>query len=146
VSDLLTKTSGLNPSSVGRTADKGMFSPESLGQPTEQIKNGGFSKALEEKLKAGLSDQQVAKTTGVKFSNHAIERMQARGIRFSQEQLDNISSAVTKAAQKGAKETLVLTDENALIVSIKNNTVVTVMDKAMLKDNVFTNIDSTVVL
>lgn len=57
-----------------------------------------------------------------------------------------IESAVQKAAGKGAKDTLLLADNSALIVNVKNNTVVTVMDKNNLKDNVFTNIDSTIVL
>ena len=41
------------------------------------------------------------------------------------------------------------TDESLRLVStsvIKNKTVVTVMDKAALKENVFTNIDSTIVM
>lgn len=82
----------------------------------------------------------------LKFSNHAIDRMQARGIRFSPDEMTKIEGAVNKAAAKGAKETLLLTDSSALIVSVKDNTVVTVMDKAALKENVFTNIDSTVVI
>ena len=82
----------------------------------------------------------------LKFSNHAIDRMQSRGIRFSPEEMAKIEGAVNKAASKGAKDTLLLTDNSALIVSVKDNTVVTVMDKAALKDNVFTNIDSTVVI
>lgn len=84
--------------------------------------------------------------SSLKFSNHAVDRMRSRGISFDQEVMSKIENAVSKAAQKGAKETLLLTDESALIVSVKNNTVVTVMDKASLKDNVFTNIDSTVVI
>jgi flagellar operon protein len=82
----------------------------------------------------------------IRFSNHAIERMQSRGIVFSPECLGKIESAVERAAGKGAKETLILTDDSAMIVSVKNNTVVTVMDRNSLKDNVFTNIDSTVVI
>jgi flagellar operon protein len=82
----------------------------------------------------------------LKFSNHAIDRMQARGIRFSPDELTKIESAVNKAQAKGAKDTLLLTDSSALIVSVKDKTVVTVMDKAQLKDNVFTNIDSTVMI
>ena len=82
----------------------------------------------------------------LKFSNHAVERMQLRGIRFSPDQMAKIESAVGKAAAKGAKNTLLLTDEAAMIVSMKDKTVVTVMDKANLKENVFTNIDSTVMI
>ncbi len=82
----------------------------------------------------------------LKFSNHAIDRMHSRGISFSPDQMAKIQSAVDKAASKGAKDTLLLTDDSALIVSIKDKTVVTVMDKAALKENVFTKIDSTVVI
>lgn len=84
--------------------------------------------------------------SGIKFSNHAIERMQSRGISYNPERLQKLDEAVQKAAAKGSKDTLVLMDDSALIVSVKNNTVVTVMDKNNLKENVFTNIDSTVVL
>lgn len=84
--------------------------------------------------------------SSIKFSNHAVERMQTRGISYSPERLQKLDEAVKKAAAKGSKDTLVLMDDSALIVSVKNNTVVTVMDKSNLKENVFTNIDSTVVL
>lgn len=84
--------------------------------------------------------------SNIKFSNHAIERMQSRGITYSPGDLDKLSQAVSKAAAKGSKDTLILMDQSALIVSIKNNTVVTVMDKNALKENVFTNIDSTIVM
>jgi flagellar operon protein len=82
----------------------------------------------------------------VKFSGHAIDRMQSRGIRFSQEDLGKLSEAVDKAAAKGSKDSLILMNDSALIVSVKNKTVVTVMDKNALKENVFTNIDSTIVM
>lgn len=82
----------------------------------------------------------------LKFSNHAVDRMQSRGIRFSPEEMGRIEGAVAKAEAKGAKNTLLLNDNSALIVSVKDKTVVTVMDKAQLKDNVFTNIDSTVMI
>ncbi len=83
---------------------------------------------------------------GVKFSNHAIERMSTRGIRYSPEDLNKLNDAVSRAAAKGSKDSLVLMNDSALIVSVKNKTVVTVMDKTALKENVFTNIDSTVVI
>lgn len=82
----------------------------------------------------------------LKFSNHAIERMRSRGISFKPETMRDIEAAVKKAAAKGSRDTLVLAGDAALIVSVKNNTVVTVMDRAAMKENVFTNIDSTVVI
>ncbi len=97
---------------------------------------------------AGLTAKPVAAAElgNIKFSNHAIERMQSRGISYSPDDLSKLSQAVSKAAAKGSKDTLILMDQSALIVSVKNNTVVTVMDKSALKENVFTNIDSTIVM
>ena len=88
----------------------------------------------------------VGQASALKFSNHAVERMQSRGIRFSPEDMSKIESAIGKAQAKGAQNTLLLTGDAAMIVSIKDKTVVTVMDKANLKENVFTNIDSTVMV
>jgi flagellar operon protein len=82
----------------------------------------------------------------VKFSNHAIDRMTARGISFNAEDMQKINKAVDKAAAKGSKDSLLLMNDTALIVSVKNKTIVTVMDKNALKENVFTNIDSTIVM
>jgi flagellar operon protein len=92
-----------------------------------------------------LATQKV-ETGTLKFSNHAIERMQSRGISYSPQDMTRLGEAVQKAAAKGSKDTLVLMGDSALIVSVKNNTVVTVMDKNALKENVFTNIDSTIVM
>ncbi len=82
----------------------------------------------------------------VKFSNHAVERMQTRGISFNKTDMERLNDAVNRAASKGSKDTLVLMNDSALIVSVKNKTVVTVMDQNALKENVFTNIDSTIVM
>lgn len=89
---------------------------------------------------------QAAVKEGIKFSNHAVDRMRTRGITFSPEDISRLSEAVGKAAAKGSKDSLILMNDSALIVSVKNNTVVTVMDKNALKENVFTNIDSTIVM
>lgn len=89
---------------------------------------------------AGLVDK------GIKFSNHAIERMQSRGIAFKADDMAKLNEAVDRAANKGSRDSLILMNDSALIVSVKNRTVVTVMDQAALKENVFTNIDSTIVM
>lgn len=104
----------------------GLTKPQNIGTVNPQ----GFLKPME----------------GVKFSNHAIERMRSRGISYTPEDITKLSDAISRAAAKGSKDSLVLMNDSALIVSVKNNTVVTVMDKNALKENVFTNIDSTVVI
>lgn len=112
-----------------------------------------FQDTLESVTGAGAQPTEAAKPAslgkigeGVKFSNHAIERMQSRGIFYSQDDLAKLDDAISRAAAKGSKDSLVLMNDSALIVSVKNNTVVTVMDKNALRENVFTNIDSTVVV
>jgi flagellar operon protein len=97
----------------------------------------------------GLTNPAQLKTNPIeslKFSNHAVERMQSRGIRFTPEDMTRLNDAVSRAAAKGSKDSLILMKDSALIVSVKNKTVVTVMDKTALKENVFTNIDSTIVM
>ena len=124
-----------------------------LGQPQGGTNESGSFKETLEGLIANTPTPEVAKPQakseavgGLKFSNHAIERMQSRGITYDPTRLAKLDEAVKKAAAKGSKDTLVLMDDSAAIVSVKNNTVVTVMDRNNMKENVFTNIDSTIVI
>lgn len=96
---------------------------------------GSFDQLLNKQI-----DQQ-----GVKFSKHAVDRMNNRGIQFSPNQMQRIEQAVSQVGAKGGNDSLVMIDDTALVVSVKNETVVTVVDKAQLKNNVFTNIDSAVI-
>ena len=83
----------------------------------------------------------------LKFSNHASKRLEQRGIEFSTEQMVSLNQAIDKAAAKGSKDSLILMKNNvALIVNVPNRTVVTAMDGNSMKDNVFTQIDSAVIL
>jgi len=81
----------------------------------------------------------------VKFSKHAQERLDNRNIQLGQEDITHLERAVSKAEEKGSKESLVLMRDLAFIVSVPNRTVVTAMAGDQLKDNVFTNIDSAVI-
>ncbi|AIQ42074.1 TIGR02530 family flagellar biosynthesis protein [Paenibacillus sp. FSL R5-0912] len=92
------------------------------------------------------SFESVLQKNMLKFSNHAAKRLEQRGIELGSRQLDQISSAVDKAAAKGSKESLILMKDMALIVSVANRTVVTAMDGNSMKDNVFTQIDSAVII
>ena len=82
---------------------------------------------------------------GVRFSKHAMQRMEHRGIKVSVKDLGRLNQAVRLAVEKGSKDSLVLLDSTALVVSVKDNTVVTVADKEQLCGNIFTNIDSAVI-
>ena len=81
----------------------------------------------------------------LKLSAHAKTRLQSRDLQLDSAAWDRVMDGVDKAASKGARETLVLVDDVALVVSVTNRTVITAVDKDRLKDNVFTNIDSAVI-
>ncbi|WP_019910410.1 TIGR02530 family flagellar biosynthesis protein [Paenibacillus sp. HW567] len=93
-----------------------------------------------------VSFESLLQKNMLKISNHAAKRLEQRGIELGSRQLDQISSAVDKAAAKGSKESLILMKDMALIVSVPNRTVVTAMDGSSMKDNVFTQIDSAVII
>jgi flagellar operon protein len=92
------------------------------------------------------SFQSILQDQLVRFSHHAEVRLQQRGIQLQPEQLAKLESAIDKAAAKGAKDALMLLNGMALIVNIPNRTVVTALDGNSMKDNVFTQIDSAVVI
>ena len=80
----------------------------------------------------------------LKFSGHAMKRLEARNIQLSETELNKIQTAVSKAEAKGAKDSVVLMDDKAFIVNIPNKTVVTAMNINEENENIFTNIDSVV--
>ena len=86
------------------------------------------------------------KTNKLKFSKHAKQRLKSRNITLAQNDLNKLQEAVTKAKDKGAKESLVMAGENAYIVSVENDTVITAMNKNSMDSKVVTNIDSAVVM
>jgi len=88
----------------------------------------------------------VEKASGLKFSAHAKERLSLRNINLSTKDMARITEAVNKAASKGARQSLLVMDQLALIVSVTNRTVITAMDGGNMKENVFTNIDSAVIV
>ena len=90
--------------------------------------------------------QQATEPTKLKISKHASDRLQERGIQMTDAEWAHISQRVDEAKRKGIRDSLVLTDQAALIVSAKNSTVITAMNRMEAKGQLFTNIDGTIVL
>ncbi len=82
----------------------------------------------------------------IKFSGHAQTRLASRQITLTEGDLAKLGDAITKAAAKGARESLVLMDKAALVVSVPNRTVITAVARDDMKENIFTNIDSAVLI
>jgi len=93
-----------------------------------------------------LSFRDVLARQQLKLSLHAEQRLHQRGIRLNAEQVGEIARAVEQAAAKGARDTLVLYRGVAMIVNIPNRPVVTAMDETSMKEHVFTQIDSAVIV
>lgn len=90
-----------------------------------------------------LADQLGAE--GIRLSAHAQARLRQSSVDLDPGTADRLKSAVEKAEQKGSKDSLVLLDDLAFVVSVKNKTVITAVDSNRAKENVFTNIDSVVI-
>jgi flagellar operon protein len=93
----------------------------------------------------GKSDLDHVKAP-LKFSAHASQRLRERKIELDSAMMAKVSEAVDKADAKGIDDTLVLTKDAALIVNVKNRTVITAMDRGQMTGNVFTNIDGAVIV
>jgi flagellar operon protein len=84
-------------------------------------------------------------TSQVQFSNHALARLERRGIEVDAQTAQRLDSGVARAAAKGSRDAVVLVDSTAFVVSVRNRTVITAVDSAHMRDHVFTNIDSAVI-
>jgi flagellar operon protein len=103
---------------------------------------GSFDTVLREQL---LQSTVAPEAPSVKFSTHAQQRLSQRDIQLGDDDVAKINQAVDRAQQKGAKESLILLDDMAFVVSVKNRVVITAVDQPSMKQNVFTNIDSVVI-
>lgn len=115
------------------------ISPQSAQETSAQPEQGeSFAQAL----RARIEEKQ-----GVEFSKHAMQRLEERSIDLSGgDTLERLNKGVEIAAEKGSNETLVLVDRTAFVVSVKNNKVITTLSNEDLTGNIFTNIDSTVII
>lgn len=115
------------------------------GRPADvrtQTSNITIGRTTDKPFEQVLQQQQQQ----VKFSQHAAQRIQQRGIVMPPETMTKLASAVDQAASKGAVDSLIVMPDVALIVNVPNRTVVTAMEYSQLSNTVFTQIDSAVIL
>ena len=93
-----------------------------------------------------FADALASADCGVKFSAHAQTRLQSRQLSLTAGDLEKMGDALTKAAAKGARSSLLLLDKTAFVVSVPNRTVITAVDTTQMKEQIFTNIDSAMIL
>jgi flagellar operon protein len=117
----------LIPPGVGAPAP---VAAQPLGRPSDRA---AFGQVLRERA------------AGVQFSGHAVDRLRRRGIEVDAPTLQRLDGAVQRAAGKGSRESVVFLDGTAFVVSVRNRTVITAVDRASMREHVFTNIDSAVI-
>lgn len=96
-------------------------------------RSGSFSEIL---------NTEIDRSQQLRFSAHAVKRIEERQIAMTPAQMARLEEGVKRADQKGARKSLILMDNNAYIVSVKNKIVVTAIPQQGTQGNVFTNIDS----
>lgn len=95
----------------------------------------GFGEVLRQRAQESLS-----------FSKHAAMRMQERGIAIDGRLGRELELAVEGARKKGARDVAVIGSRDVFIVNVPNNVVVTIMSREDMKEKIFTNIDTAVLI
>ncbi|MBS4032705.1 MAG: flagellar biosynthesis protein [Clostridiales bacterium] len=110
-------------------------------QPAKQPIKTGTQPAFSQ-----VWQQELQKGEAVMFSSHALQRLQTRSIELDAGDLAKINDAVAAAERKGARSSLLLYDDIAMVASIRNKTIITAMNGEELREHIFTNIDSAVII
>ena len=83
--------------------------------------------------------------TPIRFSGHALQRIERRGISLDAGVMARLGDGVSRAAAKGCRDSVVLVDQTAFVVSVHTRTVITAVDREHMREHVFTNVDSAVI-
>lgn len=128
----------VDPPGVGAVRGPGAAAPVVPARPAARSAAPGFDRMLGERLRPAPA------AGGLRWSAHAVQRLAQRQVTVTPDVRARLEGAVDKLAGKGGRESLVMVDGMAFVVSVPNRTVITAVDRAGMKDQVFTNIDSAV--
>jgi len=117
--------------------------------PVGDIGRFESTNVYKDKVKAENSFKEVLNKTiedqsGFTVSKHASERL--KEINFNEDDMKNIEKGFKLAEEKGSKNSVMLYKDVAIIASVENKTVITAVERSRSEENVFTNIDSVVIL
>lgn len=107
---------------------------------TNKVQNNISGPSFNDVLNKVKSNEQV------KFSKHALDRLNSRNIELTEDELSRINTGVDKAKSKGVRDALIMMDDKIFVASVQNKTIITAAMEEQLKDNVFTNIDGAVIV
>lgn len=119
----------------------------SIEQMTELVRQGSSNKLQSQnRITGSKSFHEIldsVRSNELVFSKHANERLVSRNIDLSDSQLQRLQNGTRRAEEKGIRESLVVVDNLAFIVNVRNNTVITAVNEK--DDKIFTNIDGAVI-
>jgi flagellar operon protein len=88
----------------------------------------------------------LKKEQSLKLSKHAASRLSERNIDISASLWKTIGEKVQEAKKKNVTDSLVVLNDATLLVSAKNNTVITALNREEAANRIFTNINGTIVI
>jgi flagellar operon protein len=141
---------GLAPAKPAKAPSAPAGAPGTPGAPGQ---TAGAGPAFAEVLKKATTTAAPGTTAApaaagsepLRFSRHALERVQRRGIQLDPSTLSRLHEGVGRAAGKGSRDSVVLVDGTAFVVSVGSRTVVTAVGAQHMREHVFTNVDSAVI-
>ena len=114
----------------------------------EHNKNNSKTNNINDKasFKDVLDNVKDNKSSNCDFtiSKHAALRL--NDLNLSEDDMKKIEKGFQIAADKNSKDTVMIFNNLALIASVENRTLITAVNKERAKDNIFTNVDSVVIL
>jgi flagellar operon protein len=119
--------------------------PPGISGPVAPVATPGTAGARSVAPTRSFKEILAERNASVQFSGHAVDRLRRRGIEVDESTLQRLEGAVDRAASKGSRESVVFLDDTAFVVSVRNRTVITAVDHAHMREQVFTNIDSAVI-
>lgn len=122
------------------------MNPIRIVQPPITYNNKLTQQKNNETAKTQFQDLLNEAQQKLKISKHASQRIAQRNINISDVEWNKIEEKMQVAKSKGLNESLFLTKNAALIINVKNAIVVTALDRTEAGNQVFTNIDSAILI
>lgn len=118
-------------------------------ETSNKLKSGEqseFKNLLDGQLENASQGAIQEQTKGLHLSTHALKRLQERNLSLDKEEYNKLQTALDRLKTKGGQDSLVITSKAAYILDVPKNTIVTAIDKESISENVFTKIDSTILM
>ena len=119
---------------------------ERLNNRVYPLKKGGIQQPGKTDVKGEKTFEEALASARINLSKHAQWRMQDRKINLDTLQMEKLNRAMTRARDKGIRDTLIVMDDKVFVVNVKSNTVITAASEKDVREKIFTNIDGAVIV